>query len=1177
MTGESSDTPRDAALRGFADELNALLNTVGRPSLAELVRISESKDGVRLSRSTVSDKLGGRSAPSWEFVVTFVNACRIHAEELSLPIDGADFDLARWHDLHTELLRELAKEHEEAPARSPGDDAGGQTGPPAFPLPGLPPFLADLHGDIAALISTLRDAASRDEVVPLLVVSGAQGSGKTFWATAIAHHLADAFPDGVHFVNLARLHPESERVAAVLDGLLRTLGVEAGDIPETVTERSASLRSLLASRRLLIVLDDVSDPRLVESLLPEDDGRSLLVVTSPRTFGAPRSLFLELGGLSQEDGRELLELSAGRERVAREPDAAAELIEVCGDSPLALCLAAAFLDTNPNWSVADLVARLREPMTVGGPVSSLLAQLYVRLSEPAAMVLRRLSLVDEHEEIPRRLVPFLVTGALSAEDADQAIDRLVDVHLLYTWQDGQVIRMHDVVREHARERAEAEETAAELTAVRDRARRFFHMARGHRPQPEPMIARDYWTLRDRLSYSHYADAIAEFVRHRQTRPPLTIGLKAPWGAGKTSLMRMIQNNLDPRDGERPCGIRLDRGDADPSRRRWSRMFRRRKAAPEARMTNLDILRETGPDDVTPEPAARLRARLAEDAPVRAGDWRPTVWFNPWMYQNGEQIWAGLAHEIITQVTERLPVRDRERFWLRLNLARIDRSVIRRRWYRLLAERLLPFLAVWVVAFLITLAWLVVGQLIDPLRGPLRGVSAAVLGTGTIALIAGGAGQTLSFLGKAATGPLSALVRKPDILGGGHRLLGDQMKTGFDKIVPDPGYAGRLGFLHLVHSDMKRVLDLIATPERPLVVFVDDLDRCSPSAVTQVIEAVNLFLAGEFPNCVFVLGMEPGAVAAHVEVAYQDLVKAQRDGRLAGDWSTLGWRFLEKIVQLPLSIPAPGVDGEIGDYVRSLIDARPDEPRPALDGGRPPAGESRPRPEGAILTPRQARSRGLPTPGPAPFDSLPVRPEPDDLDEIERLIRARQPTPDTLREIALAVQQERLDLPEPLHPTTLAAADRVVSDLYSDLDAHSVLADSLPVLASRNPREIKRFVNLFRFYSFVAERQRLLGAPAPDQTQVAKLAAFSIRWPHVVSMLGSAADTDHPLARLERAARDGDRSRWDAELRGIFPVFDVPADQPPDTPSPILPPGWGDDLRTFLREGAEIGTVAARFI
>jgi len=682
-------------------------------------------------------------------------------------------------------------------------------------------------------------------------------------------------------------------------------------------------------------------------------------------------------------------------------------------------------------------------------------------------------------------------------------------------------------------------------------------------QPEPTIARDFWTLRDRLSYAHYADAIAEFLRHKQTLPPLTIGLKAPWGAGKTSLMRMLQNNLDPQDGRQPCRLQLDTA----SLHRYARLGRllaKWRRGYEVGISNLEILRQINaaeqsrrPIDTSLSaelpPPEKLRAQLAPDAPMNASAWRPTVWFNPWMYQDGEQTWAGLAHEIITQVTCRLQPMDRELFWLLLNLARVDRLAIRRQWYRLLAGRMLPFLLIWVVSVAATIAALGVGQLVAPLRDALRDASAGLLSLGTLGLVIGGGIQALAFLGKTATGPLASLVRRPDIFSASQQFLTGQVQSGFDHIVPDPGYPGRLGFLYLVQTDMKRVLDLIATPERPLVVFVDDLDRCSPSTVTQVIEAINLFLAGEFPNCVFVLGMEPSAVATHIEVAYADLVRAQRKGHLSGDCSSLGWRFLEKIVQLPLSIPAPHSDADVEDYLLSLLllsDA--DQPDQASAAAHQSPG------------PSYATDNVLA--GIAPWSS------PEEIEALERAIANRRPTPETLRAAALEAQQEVLGRSAPLRRSAFAAANRVFTTLYSDRDAFITLKESVQFLPSRNPREIKRFVNLFRFYSFISERYRLLGEKAPSREQIAKLAVFAIRWPHVASVL-SMHEVGHSFDQLENAARSDDDSLWDKLVHEIRPAMDLP----PDTENVSAPPAWAADLRRFLREGTEIGAIAAKFV
>lgn len=77
----------------------------------------------------------------------------------------------------------------------------------------------------------------------------------------------------------------------------------------------------------------------------------------------------------------------------------------------------------------------------------------------------------------------------------------------------------------------------------------------------------------------------------------------------------------------------------------------------------------------------------------------------------------------------------------------------------------------------------------------------------------------------------------------------------------PDYNAKLGFVHFAEEDLQRVLDLIT---KPIVIFIDDLDRCSPDKVAALTEAINLFLAGEFKNCIFVLGMDSEIIAASLE-------------------------------------------------------------------------------------------------------------------------------------------------------------------------------------------------------------------------------------------------------------------------------------------------------------------------
>jgi KAP family P-loop domain len=646
--------------------------------------------------------------------------------------------------------------------------------------------------------------------------------------------------------------------------------------------------------------------------------------------------------------------------------------------------------------------------------------------------------------------------------------------------------------------------------------------------PRSHLTRDYWTLDDQLEYRPFAHAIASFIRHPDSRPPLTIGVKGPWGAGKTSLMRMIRAELD------------DERAIELSGRSRAILTRLRHTNADTPVTNGEILRRAA------RPATGSE-NLAVTPPQ--SDWRATVWFNPWMHQNTEQVWAGLAHAIISQVTERLRLGDRERFWLELNLARLDRLAVRRRAYWLLLEKLLPILVAFLLAVGAAAVQRVTGLAADLARWMLAG------GAGMVTI--GALVQYIVFRGQQATAGFSQLLSGP---------VAGAATTGtrglFDAVVPDPGYSNKTGFLHIVHHDMTRVLRMIATEDRPLVVFVDDLDRCSPKVVAEVIEAINLFLAGEFENCVFVVAMEPEVVAAHIEVAYADL--AAKLGKGNGE---LGWRFLEKIVHLPMSLPVIDHQQHVPRYLHALLGSgpvsiltphQPEAATPEADS----AGLSQPAPPahpllhnfGPIIGTRMLP--GVPGPIPWPLSESEI------ITWATSRIRALKPTLDTLPDIIQLVTDEapaHFQIHPPPWPNAilqlaLRAAEPVFRDLYTNDTAFDAIDAALPSLQSSNPREIKRYVNLFRFYSFITFHRRVIDS-APDNSQLAKLAALAIRWPDLLSKLSG----DHAavLDRLEKAAKGDDRVEWDRLLVELeWPTTRRLA-----------------HLREFLAQGPRIGQVA----
>jgi hypothetical protein len=437
--------------------------------------------------------------------------------------------------------------------------------------------------------------------------------------------------------------------------------------------------------------------------------------------------------------------------------------------------------------------------------------------------------------------------------------------------------------------------------------------------------------------------------------------------------------------------------------------------------------------------------------------------------------------------------ERERFWARLNVARIDEQRIRSLVDRALLDRILANRYA-IAAAVVALAAAVCAIALPASWSQLKTTGLAAFLAGVATLAGTVYRTTRSFLGEPASVTSAELVREPD-------------------------YAGGLGYLHLVHSDLERVLALVATEERPVVVFVDDLDRCSWEVVTKVVEALNVFLAGDFPNCIFVIAMEPNVVAAHIERSYADLQHAFDDGDAGAP--PLGWRFLEKMVQLPLSLPAPE-PAQLDEYVRTLLareDGRVEPADPAV---------------AAAVAERVGAAD-------APIDAVP--------------------------ELALRAAADAGAGSERLHPEVSRAVLRALEGRFDD-DSEEIreLVLRHAKSFSDNPREIKRFVNVLRFYAYVQVARRLDGLPAPDLEQVAKLAVLTVRWPNLLDVLAQPYELDRPdrlLSLLESAA--GDAATWGSTVAGASVAERVRAQLASPRLRRVLadPPALGDASRGFL--------------
>ena len=225
----------------------------------------------------------------------------------------------------------------------------------------LPPAVPAFAGRVALLAQL--DALAADGGRPVAVVSGAPGIGKTTLAVQWAHRAAARFPDGQLYVNLRGYDPARPAMdpGEAVRGFLDAWGVPAGQVPVGVDGRVALFRSLLAGRRVLVVLDNALDADQVRPLLPGAPG-CVTVVTSRNRLeplvatGGALPLTLDL--LTTNEARELLAGRLGPDRLAAEPDAVAEIVRRCARLPLALAIVAARAATHPDHPLSALAGEL---------------------------------------------------------------------------------------------------------------------------------------------------------------------------------------------------------------------------------------------------------------------------------------------------------------------------------------------------------------------------------------------------------------------------------------------------------------------------------------------------------------------------------------------------------------------------------------------------------------------------------------------------------------------------------------------------------------------------------------------------------------------------------------------------------------------------------------------------
>ncbi|MFF7544634.1 BTAD domain-containing putative transcriptional regulator [Streptomyces canus] len=365
-------------------------------------------------------------------------------------------------------------------ATDPAAAVGGGTGPdmPARPAPShLPPDIADFVGRsdqidwAVSLLGRVDDPART--APPIGVISGRSGTGKTALAVHVGHRTAELFPDGRLFVDLRAADTAPLQPADALARLLRAMGAEPSTLPSSVEELTGLYRTYTGHRRILLILDNAAGEAHVRPLLPPGPGSAVLVTSRRRLVALEGAAHLDLTVPDEEEALELLGRVAGADRVRAEPEQTAEIVALCGRLPLAVRIAGARLAARPHWVPGRLAARLRDErlrlneLRAGDlELRTSLELGYADLDPQERRALRRLALLDLPDFAAWIAAPLLDIGT---EEAEEAVERLVDCHFIdVIGVDGtgrSRYRIHDLAREHARERCLSEEGAEERAAA----------------------------------------------------------------------------------------------------------------------------------------------------------------------------------------------------------------------------------------------------------------------------------------------------------------------------------------------------------------------------------------------------------------------------------------------------------------------------------------------------------------------------------------------------------------------------------------------------------------------------------------------------------------------------------------------------------------------------------------
>lgn len=362
--------PSGRAVAAFANDLRRLRSQAGNPTYRAMAR------SALYSPSVLSSAASGHRLPTLQVTLTYVAAC------------GGDREAWRRRWL------EVSGGEPAATIRPGGAGLPTRPGPSARQVLPRPAQLPPRPRGSVSRASELRTLGAPSGTPA--VICGPAGVGKTELALHYAHETADAMTDGQLYADFWPVAGVSPSVADVLGGFLRALGVPADQLPGAADQRAGLYRSLLAERALVVLFDNVRDEWQIRPLLVEMPYGVTIVVSRNPLLGLRDVRRIRLDVLPRTESIAMIAAVVG-DRAEADPQACDRLVELCGDLPLALDIAARKLAAQPDIPLRRVTSRLERPralldwLSIGDlSVRESLSSAYQQLDDLARALLHRL-------------------------------------------------------------------------------------------------------------------------------------------------------------------------------------------------------------------------------------------------------------------------------------------------------------------------------------------------------------------------------------------------------------------------------------------------------------------------------------------------------------------------------------------------------------------------------------------------------------------------------------------------------------------------------------------------------------------------------------------------------------------------------------------------------------------